>query len=472
MQLRGLLFSLALAAPAPGADLFRDDFAHFPPRVFSEPVKQLTNAIQEYHYLAHRGVPLAPWANAICHTDSWAGGDEDGKPYVEQHEVNPLSRLMNPTAHRGRSGVVRLHARSGRPPALLRRDGRHRLSLPHQPALLSLRPHRREPLRLAASAPTREEVANRRVEGSRDRRIPLRHEALLHAEGGEPGAGDRGLHRRETADRGQRFGDPQRQDRHHLQHPRALCGCSRQRKPGHGARDRAANRRARGRTGPTAAGKSPAEAVEEVRNAGLRSGPQRALRRPGRRRPGGYADRAERPQSVQELVRPYQLPDGGEPRWQGALADRPARPLQRRAGQRHALPDPRHRRRREERGRPGEGLQDPDPGGRDRQGQKLGLDARGAQGQQGTAVRVGGRRFHLLRRFRRPQGAPGNRRQGPLPDLLGLRRLAETALVEPVQHRPFPLRPGRRRRRARGDGPRLFHVLARRQAAVEPGRSS
>jgi len=97
MQLRGLLFSLAMAAPAPGADLFRDDFAHFPPRVFSEPVKQLTNAIQEYHYLAHRGVPLAPWANAICHTDSWAGGDEDGKPYVEQHEVNPLSRLMNPT---------------------------------------------------------------------------------------------------------------------------------------------------------------------------------------------------------------------------------------------------------------------------------------------------------------------------------------------------------------------------------------
>ena len=79
------------------ADLFKDDFSRFPPRVFSEPVKQLTNAIQEYHYLAHRGVPLEPWANAICHDDVWAGGDEDGKPYLEQHTVNTLARLMNPT---------------------------------------------------------------------------------------------------------------------------------------------------------------------------------------------------------------------------------------------------------------------------------------------------------------------------------------------------------------------------------------
>ncbi len=78
-------------------DLFRDDFSRIPPRILSEPVKQLTNAIQEYHYLAHRGVDTRPWENAIIHADSWAGGDEDGHPYLEQHTINDLPGLMNPT---------------------------------------------------------------------------------------------------------------------------------------------------------------------------------------------------------------------------------------------------------------------------------------------------------------------------------------------------------------------------------------
>lgn len=78
-------------------DLFQDDFRRIPPRVLSEPIKQLTNAIQEYHYLPHRGVALDPWENAICHTDSWVGGDEDGKTYIEQHEINGWRRIMNPT---------------------------------------------------------------------------------------------------------------------------------------------------------------------------------------------------------------------------------------------------------------------------------------------------------------------------------------------------------------------------------------
>jgi len=77
-------------------ELFRDDFSRISPRVLSEPVKQLTNAIQEYHYLAHRGVPVNPWANAIVHDDVWAGGDEDGKPYLEQHTVNDSARWMSP----------------------------------------------------------------------------------------------------------------------------------------------------------------------------------------------------------------------------------------------------------------------------------------------------------------------------------------------------------------------------------------
>ncbi len=77
-------------------DLFRDDFSGFPPGWLTRPLGQLNGAIQEYHYLPHRGVPLGPWANAICHLDAWAVGEEDGRPYLEQHTVNDQSRLMNP----------------------------------------------------------------------------------------------------------------------------------------------------------------------------------------------------------------------------------------------------------------------------------------------------------------------------------------------------------------------------------------
>jgi rhamnogalacturonan endolyase len=95
-----IVIGLALTvAPAPwcgAADLFRDDFSGFPAGWLTRPVGQLNAAIQEYHYLPHRGVPLGPWDNAICHLDAWAVGEEDGKAYLEQHTVNELARLMNP----------------------------------------------------------------------------------------------------------------------------------------------------------------------------------------------------------------------------------------------------------------------------------------------------------------------------------------------------------------------------------------
>jgi rhamnogalacturonan endolyase len=79
---------LMLAAlPSGAADLFRDDFSRFPPGWLSFPQGTLNAAIQEYHYLPHRGVPTGPWANAICHMDAWLAGDEDAKPYLEQHLV-------------------------------------------------------------------------------------------------------------------------------------------------------------------------------------------------------------------------------------------------------------------------------------------------------------------------------------------------------------------------------------------------
>lgn len=76
--------------------LFADDFSHFPPGWLTSPVGTLNGAIQEYHYLPNRGVPLAPWENAICHLDAWLIGDEEGTPYLEQHTVHPLPELSTP----------------------------------------------------------------------------------------------------------------------------------------------------------------------------------------------------------------------------------------------------------------------------------------------------------------------------------------------------------------------------------------
>jgi hypothetical protein len=83
------------AACRPAA-LFEDDFGRFPPGWLSQPVGMLNGAIQEYHYLPHRGVPLGPWENAICHLDAWVAGDEDGVPYLEQHLVNAQSPFTSP----------------------------------------------------------------------------------------------------------------------------------------------------------------------------------------------------------------------------------------------------------------------------------------------------------------------------------------------------------------------------------------
>ena len=59
------LLALPLAASVLAADLFKDDFSKLPAGHLSQPVGQWGGAIQEYHYLEHRGVPTAPWENAI-----------------------------------------------------------------------------------------------------------------------------------------------------------------------------------------------------------------------------------------------------------------------------------------------------------------------------------------------------------------------------------------------------------------------
>jgi hypothetical protein len=95
----GRIFVILLVATSGSVagELFREDFSRFPPGWLSAPVGELNAAIQEYHFLPHRGVSLEPWGNAIIHLDAWVVSDEDGKPYLEQHLVNTQARLMNPT---------------------------------------------------------------------------------------------------------------------------------------------------------------------------------------------------------------------------------------------------------------------------------------------------------------------------------------------------------------------------------------
>ena len=85
----------SLVGEEPGT-LFSDDFSRYPPGWLSSPVGMLNPAIQEYHYLPHRGVSLGPWSNAIAHLDAWVVSDEDGKPYLEQHLTPDARQFSTP----------------------------------------------------------------------------------------------------------------------------------------------------------------------------------------------------------------------------------------------------------------------------------------------------------------------------------------------------------------------------------------
>jgi len=90
-----IALGLTVSAFAQQVELFSDDFSGLPPGFVSRPVGQLNGAIQEYHYLPHRGVDIRPWRNPIVHLDSWVIGDEDGDSYLEQHLINEERYLSN-----------------------------------------------------------------------------------------------------------------------------------------------------------------------------------------------------------------------------------------------------------------------------------------------------------------------------------------------------------------------------------------
>ncbi len=81
------------AAGANEVVIFAEDFSAFKPGILSAPLGLLNGAIQEYHYIEHRGVRTHPWRNPIVHLDSWAAGDEAGLPYLEQHLTNDDARF-------------------------------------------------------------------------------------------------------------------------------------------------------------------------------------------------------------------------------------------------------------------------------------------------------------------------------------------------------------------------------------------
>ncbi len=93
----GALLAGCAQIPQPMAsgdrELLRDDFSKFPVGMLSAPIGQLNPAVQEYHWLERRGVPLDPWENAIIYLDPWSAGEEDGKPYLEMH-LSAANRYM------------------------------------------------------------------------------------------------------------------------------------------------------------------------------------------------------------------------------------------------------------------------------------------------------------------------------------------------------------------------------------------
>ena len=199
-----IAFALSGASGGASADLFFDDFSRFPPGLLSAPIGQLNGAIQEYHYLPHRGVPLGPWGNAICHLDAWVGRRRGRHAVPRAAHGQRAAAADEPAVRDRRSGVGRLHASKCRcrPLSLADMAGRG-LPLPHQPPLLPVRADRRQ-RGAAGRAPADREDASASPSGAswRSVAVPLRHDALLHAAGRERGPAHPRLHRRQAGARG------------------------------------------------------------------------------------------------------------------------------------------------------------------------------------------------------------------------------------------------------------------------------
>ena len=336
-----------LARPArvqDSVELFRDDFSRFPPGLLSAPLGQLNGAIQEYHYIEHRGVRTHPWRNPIVHLDSWAAGDEGDKPYLEQHLINEDLRFA-PLFVTGDAEWRDYRVEVLGAAALAAAGGGARVPLSHLAALLPARARGRQAAPARAAAADRSGIPRQRLAGTGGRAIRLRHEDLVSPRGQGRGRSAAGIRRRQAADRRPRSGADGGHRRHHGEH----AG------PFQGFRVTA--------TAPAAAELRKRIDARERELEQLRAGnPRPQLWRQfetkgygtGRNVRFGDLDGDGRldmlfAQQVAEgprrRLRSDQLPDRGHARGQGAVAAGQTESEERSPDQRHAVSDSRSRRR-------------------------------------------------------------------------------------------------------------------------------
>ena len=159
-------------------DLFSDDFSRFPPGLLSAPIGQLNGAIQEYHYIEHRGVRTFPWRNPIVHHDSWAAGDEGTEPYLEQHLINDDLRFA-PLFVTGDREWRDYRVEVLRPAAVAAERSRARVSISNFTSLLSPGARRRKAAAPGGPIADRSGVPGQRVARGCGGAIRLRHEDLV-----------------------------------------------------------------------------------------------------------------------------------------------------------------------------------------------------------------------------------------------------------------------------------------------------
>jgi hypothetical protein len=306
-----LFWLLAFVAAPANVELFRDDFSRFPPGLLSAPVGQLNGAIQEYHYLPHRGVPTAPWYNPITHNDSWVAGDEDGKSYLEQHLIHdqperwqplfvtgdPLwtsytvAARVRPLSLAESAGIVfRYHTNHHYYAFTISGGKRARLAL-KSPFENKFRTVEWKELGTAEISYDVKQYHELKVENDGPKiRAYFDGKLIIEASDTEILNGRAGL----TANIPTRFTD------FVVSAPPAT------------AQQIQTN---------IAARQSAAEVVEEIRYAQVGRGAQRAVRRSGWRWAIGHAHRAKHSTCARRCIRPHQLSDRREPRRQSVVAN-------------------------------------------------------------------------------------------------------------------------------------------------------
>ncbi len=332
--------ALAITASANGErELFADDFSKLPAGWLSSPVGTLNGAIQEYHYLPHRGVPLGKWENAICHLDAWIIGDEEGTSFLEQHTLHPLPELSTPMFVTGDPewqdyrSEVRV-----RPLNTLETIGLvFRYHTNRHYYMLALTGG--DTAKLVVRLPV--EKTYRIAEWRELAKIPFSYDTTryytlaVQNEGAKITAFIDGKAVMDASDSeimkgktGVAASVPARFQKFRVTTSAAAAAAIDQRIARARARSREAARR-----------QSEAEGVEEVFGERLWRGPQHPPRRSRRRRSARHADRAEHSARARRRLRSHQRADGDQFRRQDPVADGPSRRAQRAAHQRYVRPD-------------------------------------------------------------------------------------------------------------------------------------